>query len=51
MKQRYGDIRILVQSIQKARLGKSETLNDDIIMAAIKVLANQSREVRQRDSI
>ncbi len=50
LKQRYGDIRVLVQAIQKSHsgIGKSdslEVLNDDIIIAAIKVLANQSKEV------
>ena len=48
-RQRYNDIRILVQSIQKQHKGPGrssfESLNDDIIMAAIKVLADQSKEV------
>ena len=52
LRQRYGEVRVLVQAVQKshppARSGGQsalEELNDDIIMAAIKVLANQSKEV------
>lgn len=52
LKQRYGDIRVLVQAIQQSYAGLGskgnntlEVLNDDIIIAAIKVLANQSKEV------
>ena len=53
LKQRYGEVRVLVQAVQKShppsRGGQSalEELNDDIIMAAIKVLANQSKEVSE----
>ena len=49
-RQRYGDIRLLLQCIQKSRFG-SDSLNDEIIMAAIKVLANQTREVGTEISV
>ena len=49
-KQQYGDIRLLLQCIQKAagqtRSYSMDTLCDEIIMAAIKVLSNQAKEVR-----
>lgn len=44
MKQLYGDIRLVLQCIQKSSFS-SDILNDEIIMAAIKVLASQTREV------
>ena len=44
MKQLYGDIRLVLQCIQKSSFF-SNILNDEIIMAAIKVLASQTREV------
>ena len=44
MKQLYGDIRLVLQCIQKSPFS-SDILNDEIIMAAIKVLASQTREV------
>ena len=44
LKERYVDVRLLVQCVQKSSLSSSE-LNDEICMAAIKVLANQSKEV------
>lgn len=44
LKGRYGDLRILLQCLQKAHT--SPSLYDEIIMAAIKVLANQPKEVR-----
>lgn len=43
-KERYVDVRLLVQCILKSSLASNE-LNDDVCMAAIKVLANQTREV------
>ena len=50
-KQQYGDIRLLLQCIQKAaaqtRSYSLDALCDDIIMAAIKVLSNQAKEVRE----
>lgn len=48
---RYSDIRLLLQCIQKTAQGKShslEVLCDEIIMAAIKVLSNQAKEVRRQ---
>ena len=44
MKQLYGDIRLVLQCIQKSPFS-SDILNDEIIMSAIKVLASQTREV------
>lgn len=44
MKERYQDIRRLLQSLQKSPLA-SKSLNDDICVSAIKVLATQSKEV------
>ena len=49
LKQGYTEIRGLVQCVQKTHSAKAkefEVLNDEIIMAAIKVLANQSKEVQ-----
>lgn len=43
-KERYVEVRVLVQCIMKSTLASNE-LNDDVCMAAIKVLANQTREV------
>ena len=52
-KQQYGDIRLLLQCIQKAaaqsRSYSLDALCDEIIMAAIKVLSNQAKEVRERE--
>lgn len=45
MQERYTDLRLLVQCIQKSSLASDE-LNDEVCMAAIKVLANQTKEVR-----
>ena len=48
-RQQYSDIRLLLQCIQKSAQTRShalETLCDEIIMAAIKVLSNQAKEVR-----
>ncbi|XP_019858924.1 PREDICTED: zinc finger FYVE domain-containing protein 26-like [Amphimedon queenslandica] len=44
MKENYVGIRVLVQSIQKSHLMSPE-LNDEVCMAAIKVLATQTKEV------
>ena len=44
LRQLYGDIRLILQCIQKSRFS-SDALNDEIIMAAIKVLASQTKEV------
>ena len=44
VKQLYGDIRLVLQCIQKSPFF-SDILNDEIIMAAIKVLASQTKEV------
>lgn len=44
VKQLYGDIRLVLQCIQKSPFS-SDILNDEIIMSAIKVLASQTREV------
>ena len=50
-KQQYGDIRLLLQCIQKAavqtRSHSLDALCDEIIMAAIKVISNQAKEVRR----
>ena len=49
-KQQYGDIRLLLQCIQKTAQSRSYSLDslcDEIIMAAIKVLSNQAKEVRK----
>jgi len=48
-RQQYGDIRLLLQCIQKSAQTRShslEVLCDEIIMAAIKVLSSQPKEVR-----
>lgn len=42
--QRYSDVRLLLDCIRKSPFA-SDALNDDVIMAAVKVLASQSREV------
>ena len=44
VKQLYGDIRLVLQCIQKSPFF-SDILNDEIIMSAIKVLASQTKEV------
>ena len=44
VKQLYGDIRLVLQCIQKSPFS-SDILNDEIIMSAIKVLASQTKEV------
>ena len=43
--QHYGDVRLLLECMKKSSFA-SDSLNDDIIMAAIKVLAGQTREVQ-----
>ena len=48
VKERYHDIRLLLQCLQKSPLASSE-LNDDVCIAAIKVLATQSKEVRKKE--
>ena len=47
IKQRYADIRLLLQCLQKSQTKShaAESLNDEIVMAAVKVLASQPREV------
>ncbi len=44
LKERYQDIRLLLQCLQKSPLASNE-LNDEVCVAAIKVLATQSKEV------
>ena len=38
------DVRVLIQCIQQSHIMSTE-LNDEVCMAAIKVLANQTKEV------
>lgn len=40
----YAQVRQLLQELQKSRLASS-VLNDEVCMAAIKVLASQTKEV------
>ncbi len=49
VKHRYGEIRVLLQCIQSHCQGKvvnMDAMNDDIVMAAIKELSKQTKDVR-----
>ena len=50
LKHRYGEVRLLLQCIQvhcQSKTVNMDAMNDDIVMAAVKELAKQTRDVRK----